>query len=227
MSRHWFAALGAAAIALTAGLWMLPRPMAGTAVPPDVRAAWVSPPAPIASFALLDQDGASFGPEQLRGRWTLLFMGYTTCRDVCPITLNLMGRVARRLRDAPGGMRVQLAFLTADPARDTATKLKSYLSAFPDAVTGLTGNPAQVSALESQIGAFHRIVRRASVRSVSAGPGGIAPGREGYEVAHSADVYVIDPDGRLFARLRPPIDPETWAHRIAGLRAAYRDRSSG
>jgi protein SCO1/2 len=246
-------ALAALATLVALGAWAL---LPGGApevphLPPEVRAALLPQPLPLDGFALRDQDGAPFGPERLRGGWTLVFQGYTSCPDVCPLTLHLLGRMVETVRREAGDAAVPaIVLMTADPARDSPARLKAYLEGFSGPFVGVTGSDAELERLETQLGAFHkvgkvnpRLPNPAAPAGHSHGPGtpahdhghaqdkahghDTAPhAHGGYLVTHSAEVYVVDPQGRLFAKLRPPIEPMPWAHTVLGILAAYDAASS-
>ena len=89
-------------------------------------------------FMLTDQNGRLRTEKDFRGRFMLVYFGYTNCPDVCPATLNVMGDALEKLEDR--SPRVAGVFITLDPARDTPEALKPYLHAFGRHVIGLTGS---------------------------------------------------------------------------------------
>lgn len=173
-----------------------PAPLAlsaGTALPDRV---------PVGEFALVDERAASFGPAELRGRWTLLFAGFTHCPDICPLTTATLARLAPRLRARGDGLRV--VFLSVDPARDSPAVLASYLGHFGGGITGLTGSAAEVDRFANALGLAH-------VRN---------PGVGGeYTVDHSAVLMLIDPEARIAAYFRPPHALERLEADLAPLAA--------
>ncbi len=98
-----------------------------TTEPPALRAGTALPePRALADFSLADQNGQPFSREDLRGRWTLLFTGFTNCPDVCPLTIATMADLRRRLaRDD-----LQFLFVSVDPERDTPEVIRRYLAHF-------------------------------------------------------------------------------------------------
>ena len=139
---------------------------------------------PVAFAALAGADGARFGPERLKGRWSLVFFGFTSCPDVCPTTLQLLSEVARR--EAAGAP--QLVFVTVDPQRDTPAQLKSYLAHFDERIVGLTGSRDALDRFAAALGAA----------SAPSGSGGID---------HSTSLFALDPHGRLAGIMLRPADP--------------------
>jgi protein SCO1 len=136
-------------------------------------------------FELTNQDGRPVSAEDFRGKVVLLYFGYTNCPDVCPMTLALLERAVESL--GSGAARVRVLFVSVDPARDTTTVLKRYVSAFGPYVVGLRGDDAALDAL----------VRRYRVTYHREPPdsGGA------YAVDHSSAVFIFDRDGdaRLLA----------------------------
>ena len=97
-------------------------------------------------FQLVNQDGRPTTEAVLRGRWTVVFFGYTYCPDVCPTTLQRLAQAQTAL--GARGQALQVVFVSVDPQRDTPSQLKTYLSggAMPRNVLGLTGTAEQVAA---------------------------------------------------------------------------------
>lgn len=140
---------------------------------------------PALQFKLTNQDGRPVSAEDFRGKVVLLYFGYTSCPDVCPLTLSVLERAVETLRSSASKVRV--LFVTVDPARDTAPVLKRYVSAFGPEMVGLRGDDAALVDLTRRYRvAFHRE----------------APDAHGYyAVDHSSAVFIFDRDGhaRLLA----------------------------
>jgi protein SCO1 len=143
--------------------------------------ALVSPPPPM-DFMLKAADGSEFRLSQQRGKIILLSFGYTFCPDVCPTTLTELSQVRIRLGEA--AKRVQVAFITLDPERDTPERLGIYTKAFDPTFIALTGSAEHLAQVRHMFGV---IAEKEAVSGTSAG----------YLIAHSAYTYVIDPEGRL------------------------------
>jgi len=130
-------------------------------------------------FRLIDQDGRPRASGDFRGRYQLIYFGYTYCPDVCPTTLGVIAEALDKL-GAEGG-RIVPIFITVDPKRDTPAVMKKYVAAFGPRFVGLTGSPAQIAAVEK---AFHVYAKQEKT-------GG------SYSVSHSSVIYLMGPDGRL------------------------------
>lgn len=135
---------------------------------------------PDLQFSLTDDAGKAVDASAFRGKLVLLYFGYTHCPDVCPLTLTHLHVLMQRL--GPLADRTRVLFVSVDPARDTPAVLHAYVNAFDPHVTGLTGTPAQIEALARRY--------RVAYNRGPALPGG------GYEVAHSAGIYIFDDRGR-------------------------------
>jgi protein SCO1/2 len=132
-------------------------------------------------FTLTDQDGKPFRVAQLRGKVVLMFLGYTFCPDVCPLSMSKLTRVKESLGAAGG--KVQIVFITIDPERDTPARMKSYVDNFPGRAIGLTGTRSQVD----QVGRLYRArFRKGEARSDT-----------DYLMAHTAYLYVLDGKGKV------------------------------
>ena len=117
---------------------------------------------------------------------TVIFFGYTFCPDACPTTLARLTVLMKTL--GPEARRLNVAFITIDPARDTPKQLKQYLSAFDPRIQGLTGTEAQVATAAKEYSVFYQ---KAPL------PGG------GYSMDHSTAVYLVDRK-RGFFEIVPP-----------------------
>ena len=134
-------------------------------------------------FTLTDQDGKTITAQDLKGKPLLVFFGYTHCPDICPTTLFEMSEVLHAMgKDADG---VHALFITVDPARDTSSVMKDYLSSFDPHLRGATGTPEQIDAVEKE----YRVI----ARKVPIGDKG------DYSMDHSALVYLMDKQGRFVA----------------------------
>ena len=129
-------------------------------------------------FELVDsKTGQQVSDRTFRGKWLLVFFGYTYCPDVCPTTLSEIAETMSEL--GPLSANVQPLFVTIDPARDTTKVLAEYTAAFDPRILGLTGTAAQVAAAA-------RIYNVTYIRR------GLA---DDYSMDHTATIYVVRPDG--------------------------------
>ena len=162
-------------------------------------------PKPLTAFALTDHQNRVFDLSRLKGKWSLLFFGFTHCPDICPTTLAVLARARDHIAKSTGGAEdVQFVFISVDPNRDTASRLRQYVDYFDTTFLGVTGNDAQIGNLARQLGAAYQVA--------------FTPGIENYPVYHTATVFLVDPRGRYHAIFTPPFDAETISRRFKVLR---------
>jgi protein SCO1/2 len=145
-------------------------------------------------YHLKDQNGKQVSNGDFRGRYQLIYFGYSYCPDVCPTTLAAIAQALYQL--GAGASAIVPIFITVDPARDNPAVLKSYLAAFDPRFIGLTGNQNQISAVEKE---FHIYAQK---RSLSKGA---------YAMDHSSVIYLLGPEGRLIAYYSGSISPQKLA----------------
>lgn len=144
-----------------------------------LKIAYMNPPRLMPDFELTNQHDEKTRLSDLRGKYVVLFFGYTHCPDVCPLALGDMRAVKRMLGE--DAKEVQFVFISVDGTRDTPKALKQYMDAFDSSFLGLTGPEQDVRLIALEYGARFR-----------ANP----PSADGfYIVDHTADTYVLDRDG--------------------------------
>jgi protein SCO1/2 len=162
-------------------------------------------PRPLAPFALQTDEELPFTPESLMERWSFIFFGFTNCPGPCPTTMSVLGAADRQLKEmAQEGdtlwQNFSVYMVSVDPLRDDFAKLGEYVRGFSEDFTGVRGTRAAVAELSSQLGiAF----------------GNVPAANDGYDVEHSGQVVVIDPQGRYHAFIKPP-------HTVDKVIATYR-----
>lgn len=156
----------------------------------------LEPARPLPAMDFVDQQGAAFGPERLRGRWSLLFFGFTSCPDVCPATLGVLAQVEKLVADLPPEQRPQIVLISVDPQRDTPEQLAAYVKFFSPSFAGVTGTQEAVDDFARQMGVPVAITKL---------DGG------GYTVDHSAAIFLINPSGEMRALFSPPQTPQLIA----------------
>ncbi|MBX2885308.1 MAG: SCO family protein [Granulosicoccus sp.] len=146
---------------------------------------------------LVDHEGASFGNAQLEGHWTLVLIGFTSCPDVCPYTLgnleHVLAETSSRVR--PDNLP-QVVFLAVDPVRDIPN-LANYVEHFHPDYIGVSGNIEAIDEFVAGLDGFYAYDE--------------ADASGFYNVRHSAEVRVLNPEGRLVASLQPPMNASTTA----------------
>lgn len=157
---------------------------------------------PVTNFTLSAQDGSPFTSETLKEQWTLLFLGFTHCPDVCPFTLANLEAVRTELSQLVSPEKLpEVVFLAVDPDRDTAV-LEDYVKHFGISFTGITGERPEIDKLVESIDGFYRLEKSSAED-------------EAYDVTHSAAVTVINPAGEITAKISPPFHPFNTANYLA------------
>jgi protein SCO1/2 len=136
-----------------------------------------SEPPFFADFELTDHRGMVQTEEDFKGRWMLVFFGFTNCPDVCPTTLSEVAAVMEGLGDEAA--MVQPIFITIDPERDTPTALAEYVPVFDARIIGLTGTPEQIAATSETFPIFFERIEEAT-----------AP--RGYTMGHTSHLFLFD-----------------------------------
>ena len=185
-----------AALVVAAGGLAVPRLFASHAGP--AAAARIGGP-----FRLVDGDGRTVTDASFRGKWMLVYFGYTHCPDACPTALQDIATAFDRL-GPDERKRVQAVFITVDPARDTPAVMKDYVSAFGPAIVPLSGQPEAIAQAEKQY-----LVYAAKHPT----------GDGDYEMDHSSIIYVMDPQGRFVTNFTHETSPEQIAERLKQLGA--------
>ncbi|PLB52569.1 protein SCO1 [Aspergillus steynii IBT 23096] len=134
-------------------------------------------------FVLKDLDGKEFTAEDLKGKYSFVYFGFTHCPDICPDELDKMAEIIDGVKKETNGENVFLpVFITCDPVRDTPEVLRSYLQEFHTGIIGLTGTYEQVKNVCKQYRVYFST------------PQNVTPG-EDYLVDHSIYFYLMDPEG--------------------------------
>ena len=160
------------------------------------------PKAAIAEGGDFTLDSAN-GPVSLkdyRGKLVLVYFGYTFCPDICPTSLAATAEGLKLLTPEEAA-RVAMIFISVDPERDTPARLKEYVEFFHPSMVGVTGKPEDLAEIAKRYGVFY-----AKQKVATAG--------NGYVVDHSADTYVVAPDGQLVGKIAHATPPNEVAAEI-------------
>jgi protein SCO1/2 len=150
-------------------------------------------------FSLTDGSGRVVTDRDFRGKYLLVYFGYTYCPDVCPTTLNAEADALDKLGKKAD--LLQPLFITIDPRRDTPAVIKQYTEAFTPRLLGLTGSPIEIAAVAKEYRVYYAEHRT-------------GPGPDDYSMDHSSILYLMGPDGRFIAPIR---SDETGAEIAADL----------
>jgi protein SCO1 len=164
-----------------------------------LKAGVFNPPREAPDFSVLGSDGTALTLSHYRGKVVVLGFGYTSCPNVCPVTLAVLAQAHRKL--AALGSQVQVIYLTVDPERDSAERLRQYLTSFDPSFVGGTGTALQMAAVRQSYG----------VTAEKHGTG------NDYVVAHSSFIYLITRDGKLRALMPYGHTADDYVHDISVL----------
>ncbi|WP_017443739.1 SCO family protein [Gayadomonas joobiniege] len=137
------------------------------------------------AFTVMDHHENTFDNQSLKGHWSILFLGFTFCPDICPTTLTDLNRVYPELKKIDE--KVQVLLLTADPSRDTPARLKAYIEFFNPEFVALRAPHKDLLPFTRNLGLVYAMH----------GEG------DDYLINHSASLVIIGPDGRIRAMLKP------------------------
>src|SRR6516165_11734381 len=159
-------------------------------------------------FTLSTPDGTTVTDRIYRGKWLLVYFGYTFCPSSCPTTLLAVSMVLEGL--GPDAAQVRPLFITVDPERDTPKVMRQYIESFDPRIVGLTGTPQQIAAAAHEYGAYY--VRH----STGSGP-------DDYVMDHSTYLYLMDPRGKFVRAIDPDISSDQITDALHVLIAPVRD----
>jgi protein SCO1/2 len=171
--QRWFATPRAPAVALQSGVLF-----------PQARA--------LPAFALDGGDGRTIDAAALAGRWTLVFLGFTHCPDVCPTTLAQLGAAEKQWATLPEARRPRILFVSADPERDTPQLTADYARHFSPTALGATADAARLEPFVRSLGMVY----------MKADLGGGE-----YTIDHSPTIALLDAEAKFAGFIRPPLDP--------------------
>ncbi len=159
-----------------------------------LKAGVFSPPRQAPDFSLSGSDGSDLKLSRYRGKVVILAFGYTSCPDVCPMTLAVLAQARKKLGEE--GNELQVVYITVDPERADAERLREYLAAFDPTFVGGTGTAERLATVRKEYGVV------ADKKTVDTG----------YSIAHSSSTYLIDRDGSLRALMPYGHTPDDYVH---------------
>jgi protein SCO1/2 len=168
----------------------------GAAASSELKSGVFKPPRPAPDFSLRGSDGSELKLSRYHGKVIALGFGFTSCPDVCPVTLAKLAQVRKKLGAA--GKEFQVVYVTVDPERDNAERMRKYLTAFDPSFIGATGTAEQLAGVRETYGILAN--KQIDKKNPS-----------NYLVHHSSFVYLIDRQGNLRAMVPfgGPVDDVT------------------
>lgn len=197
----------AAGLGLLAGRLLVSGAGDGSTTGPALATVRLLPEArPIPDFQLRQSDGTPLERADLLGQWTVVFLGFTHCPDVCPTTLAELALAQEQWASLPPTTRPQVLFVSVDPERDTPEATGRYAHHFHRDTLAATGD---IPALESFATSLGMVFMKVP-------PPEGAPADQ-YSVDHSSTLVLLDPQGRMAGLLRPPLQPDAIAADLLAL----------
>lgn len=140
-------------------------------------------------FQLTQANGENLNAQSLQEQWTLVFLGYTYCPDICPATMAGFNRIYPQLQNIESEYPIRVLFLSVDPQRDTPERLSSYKSYFNDEFIAATGSHEEIFPLVRSFGLVYSLSESTE--------------QSDYLVDHSASVIVVSPKAQVVGRFKP------------------------
>lgn len=150
-------------------------------------------PREIPAFTLADTEGAVFGKDRLMGHWSVLFVGFTNCPDVCPNTMGVLKTVHAEL--AGKKRPLQVVFLSVDPERDKPENLGKYVHYFNPSFVGVTGEAAELDKVAAAMGFVYAKV----------------PMPQSYTIEHWSGLILVNPQAQVAGYFNAPVQPGALA----------------
>ncbi|MDD2049867.1 SCO family protein [Pseudomonas putida] len=155
----------------------------------------------VPALEMTDENGQPVMMDELKGKWSLLFFGYTFCPDICPTTLAQLRQVKSEL-PKEAVERLQVVLVSVDPNRDTPTQLKQYLGYFDKDFRGVTGSLENLQKLANAV----------SIPFIPADTS-----KPNYTVDHSGNLALLGPDGKQRGFIRAPFNNQKLVAQLPGL----------
>lgn len=154
------------------------------------------------ALSLIDHFGTRVTAETYRGKYVLIFFGFTHCRVICPRTLTILSKALERLGTT--GERIQPLYVTVDPERDTPDTMKAFLQTTFPRFLGLTGSAEEIAATKAAYKVF-------SQRKLD------AEEADGYVVPHTALTYILDINGRYLGHFTNAVTEDEVLTRMQSI----------
>lgn len=175
-------------------------------------------PVALSSFEFQDQHGQPFTQANLKDTWTLFFFGFTSCPDICPLTLTELSQFYRELESSGKNLDTQVVMVSVDPQRDSTEKLAQYMGSFHPDFIGLNGSFEQVSKLAKELYIAHTPPPTLT-EDEHAGHGQMDS--EDYLIDHSGNVLIINPEGLYQGFFDTAIQDDELTSAYKAIRADY------
>jgi len=210
-NRHIILAAAAfAVIALLFGMWTRQNSQEADR-PINLENGTMFPvPRDISPFHLVSADQKPFTNQNLVGKWSLLFFGFTQCPEMCPTTLAILNKTYQQLETKKTVPLPQVVFISVDPERDTPRAIDEYIGTFNKHFKGATGPKDQIKALTAQFNIMYMKVQNQNSQDAN-----------NYQIDHSGTLLLINPEGKLLALFQTPHEADHLAKDIENIEAHF------
>lgn len=157
-------------------------------------------------FALVDHRDEAFSREDLEGKWSLIFFGFTYCPDICPTTMATLAQFDRLLGDTDYAEDTQVIMVSVDPRRDTPENLEQYINFFNEDFIGLTGEYLEIFNFARQLNVAFQYLPT---------PNG------DYTVSHSGEIILLNPMGHFHGFFKQPHQPDRMLQNYRSVRQQF------
>lgn len=206
--QYRIATIAFAVIALCLGLWSFHQKNPADS-PIELENGTLLPlPHDISPFQLVSADTKDFTNENLKGKWSFLFFGFTKCPELCPTTLTTLNNMVALLTEHKVEQMPQVVFISLDPARDTPSTMKQYLASFNKDFVGITGSEDSLKKLTSEFSVLYAKVAKNAAD-------------DDYVIDHSGTLLLVNPKAQLVAVFSTPHDATKLSHDLRTIEANY------
>jgi len=183
----------------------------------EVGALIYAQPVELSEFNLADQYGRPYDKTSLQGQWNLLFFGFTSCPDICPLTLHELRRFYEDEQNEAYRADTEIVMVSVDPFRDSQEKLAAYMSVFHPDFLGVNGDYAVISQLARQLYIAH-----SEPPAHAASHDDNAGSAQNYLIEHSGNILIINPQGKYHGFMEGSIKSDNISRAYESIRSTYR-----
>ena len=203
-----FAVFDLLLVTVLVGLWVARSNLMDERALAELGVARIDQPAMLNDFHLTDQFGNGFSRSNLLGKWHFVFFGFTSCPDICPLTMQALEGFYRDLE--PAGLQADtgVIMVSVDPLRDSPEIMADFLNSYHSDFIGLTGEYPEIAGLASQL----------FIAFSQPGEHGVVHSDNDYVVAHSDYIALLDPDGRYQGIIHSPHRPKRLMQAYIAIR---------
>ena len=184
--------------ALAVGVYLSPNERGAPFDPNDFNGTILSQPRAISQFDLVNDENQPFTNDNLKGKWTMMFFGFTHCPHICPMTMTHLKETYEQLQQTNAQALPQVVLVSVDPERDTVERMHTYVKSFNPSFIGATGEADAIAAMTKEIGVAYIKLSDPN-------------GSDDYDIEHTGAIMLFNPDGNLAGFFTTPHEPEKIA----------------